>query len=109
MVYITQVKKIIRRIVVQKNQDQIQNMISPSLIRIKVNTICRDMMMYITQTTLPSHHKLCDVKQTGLRKVRLRDNIRIKSEIETTTNSPISCLKHQFLAVFYSMLLYITI
>jgi len=55
----------------------------------ELNSICS---MYITQTTKPSYHKICDVKQTGLRKVRLRDNIGIKSEIEATTNSSIPCL-----------------
>ena len=48
--------------------------------------------------SISSDHKLADVKQTNLRKVRLR-NIRMKSEIEATCDSPISCLKREFLAI----------
>ena len=39
-----------------------------------------------------SDHKLADVKQTDLRKVGRNNTARIKSEIEATCNSPISCL-----------------
>jgi len=56
-----------------------------------------------------SDHKSTDVKRTDLRKVRLRNNIRIKNEIEATTNSPISCLKLAFSALFYKMFRYLII
>ena len=46
-----------------------------------------------------SDHKIADVKQTDLRKVGRNNTVRIKSEIEATCNSPISCLKRKFLAV----------
>ena len=46
-----------------------------------------------------SDHKLADVKQTDLRKVGRNNTVRIKSEIEATCNSPISCLKREFLAI----------
>ena len=39
----------------------------------------------------------------------LRNKIRIKNEIGTTTNSPISCLNHEILAIFYGMFSYLII
>ena len=39
-----------------------------------------------------SDHKIADVKQTDLRKVGRNNTVRIKSEIEATCNSTISCL-----------------
>lgn len=45
-----------------------------------------------------SGHKLTDVKQTDLRKVGRNNTVEIKSEIEATCNSPIPCLKREFLA-----------
>ncbi len=66
--------------------------------------------MYSTHSTIhSSDHKLSDVKQTDRGNVRLRNNIRIKSEIEATCNSPISCLKLAFSALFYNMFGYLII
>ena len=48
-----------------------------------------------------SDHKLADVKQTDLRKVGRNNTIRIKSEIEATCDSPISCL-NRFDLGYYS-------
>ena len=61
-----------------------------------VKTILRMNVGKIIQT--PSDHKIADVKQTDLRKVGRNNTVRIKNEIETTCNSPISCLKLVFLA-----------
>lgn len=44
-----------------------------------------------------SGHKLTDVKQTDLRKVGRNNTVKIKSEIESTCNSSIPCLKREFL------------
>ncbi len=55
-------------------------------------------IMNIRKYSISSDHKISDVKQTDLRKVRLRN--RMKSEIEATCDSPISCLKREFLASF---------
>jgi hypothetical protein len=43
----------------------------------------------------PSYHKLCDVKPLNSKKFikTLLRKFRIKSEMETTCNSSISCLK----------------
>ena len=46
-----------------------------------------------------SDHKIADVKQTDTGNIGRNNTIRIKSEIEATCNSPISCLKRKFLAI----------
>lgn len=57
----------------------------------------------MTQTS--SDHKIADVKSKhcpwkGTEKNNvLRNEIRMKKEIDTTSNSPISCLKLLFLAI----------
>jgi hypothetical protein len=45
-------------------------------------------MFHIQQKVSSSYHKLYDVKSK-----LIKNKIRIKSEMETTTNSPISCLR----------------
>lgn len=62
-------------------------------------------IMNMKKYSISSDHKLADVKANiALRKGTeknnvLRNKIRMKSEIESTYNSPISCLKREFSAV----------
>ncbi len=59
--------------------------------------------------SVKSSSKVLEAKYLHTTSIALRNKIRIKSEIEATCNSPISCLKREFLANFLMVFFYLKI
>lgn len=55
--------------------------------------------------SVESSSKVLEAKNPHTTSIALRNKIRIKSEIEATSNSPISCLKREFLAIYLMVFL----
>ncbi len=56
-----------------------------------------------------SSNKVLEAKNLHTTSIVLRNKLGIKSEIEATSNSPISCPKRKFLAIFLRVFFYLKI